>query len=141
MERTPSAPLEKPGTSAIGLVMAISGHAGGGHFPRVDPKNCRRPRMRIFVLSVAAIEDRWRAVDSIDSLPSARAVLFDTTPRQLVQIAGKRLHRRLSRAHDPSSPTGPGVFKIDWALSAPIPWTYPECLQKLRCTSGLPLKK
>jgi len=24
---------------------------------------------------------------------------------------------------------GPGVFKIDWALGAPIPWTAPQCAQ------------
>ena len=47
-------------------------------------------------------------------------------PRQLVRIAGKRLSRfyrwRLSRYR-----YGPGVFKVDWALNAPVPWRAPEC--------------
>ena len=61
-------------------------------------------------------------------LPNARAVLFDTSPRQLVQIADTRLpagyRRALSRYR-----YGPGVFKADYALDGPIPWQARECLR------------
>lgn len=60
-------------------------------------------------------------VRSLDELPSARAVLLDLTPRQVLAIAGDTLPsgyaRRLSRWR-----YGPGVFKVDWALDGPIPW-------------------
>jgi phytoene dehydrogenase-like protein len=65
-------------------------------------------------------------VESLASLPPSRVVLLDVTPRQLVRIAGDRLTRfyrwRLERYR-----YGPGVFKMDWALSAPVPWRAPEC--------------
>jgi phytoene dehydrogenase-like protein len=67
-------------------------------------------------------------VDSLDKLPPARAVLADVTPRQLVAIAGDRLpsryRRRLERFR-----YGPGVFKVDFALSEPVPWTDPAVAQ------------
>ncbi len=65
-------------------------------------------------------------VASLDSLPPARAVLCDLSPRPLLQIAAHRLpasyRRQLGRYR-----YGMGVFKIDWALDAPVPWTAPEC--------------
>jgi phytoene dehydrogenase-like protein len=61
-------------------------------------------------------------VASLDELPAARAILFDTTPRALVSIAGSTLkgayRRRLAGFR-----YGPGVVKLDWALDGPIPWT------------------
>src|SRR4029450_4132375 len=61
-------------------------------------------------------------------LPSARVFLFDTDPRQLAEIAGPALPagyvRRLRRFR-----YGPGVFKVDFALDGPIPWSDPGCLE------------
>jgi len=61
-------------------------------------------------------------VRSLDDLPDARAVLFDVTPRQLLRICGDALpdgyRRRLGGFR-----YGPGVFKVDYALSEPVPWT------------------
>jgi phytoene dehydrogenase-like protein len=65
-------------------------------------------------------------VDSLAQLPACRAVLCDITPRQLLQIAGDGLppgyRRQLGRYR-----YGPGAFKIDYALSGPIPWRAAEC--------------
>jgi phytoene dehydrogenase-like protein len=67
---------------------------------------------------------RW--VASLAELPPARAYLLDVTPRQLLAIAGERLpasfRRRLLRFR-----YGQGVFKVDWALSGPIPWRAEAC--------------
>jgi phytoene dehydrogenase-like protein len=69
---------------------------------------------------------RW--VRSPADLPPARVVLFDTSPAQLVEVAGAALPssyvRRLQRYR-----YGPGAFKIDWALDGPIPWRDPAVLQ------------
>ncbi len=66
-------------------------------------------------------------VKTLTDLPAARVYLFDTSPRQLVSIAGAVLpanyKRRLSRYR-----YGPGAFKLDWALDGPIPWTDKRCL-------------
>ena len=65
-------------------------------------------------------------VDSLAQLPASRLVLLDVTPRQFIRIAGDRLlpayRRRLERYR-----YGPGVFKMDWALNAPVPWRAEGC--------------
>jgi phytoene dehydrogenase-like protein len=65
-------------------------------------------------------------VERIEELPSADAVLFDTTPWQLVDIARTRLpdrfRRRLSKFRH-----GSGSFKVDYALDGPVPWTAEAC--------------
>ncbi|KAB2853550.1 MAG: NAD(P)/FAD-dependent oxidoreductase [Anaerolineae bacterium] len=69
-----------------------------------------------------------KRVTSIQELPSARAYLFDTSPRQLAEIIGYKLptpyQNRLQKYR-----YGMGVFKLDWALSEPIPWKAIECLR------------
>jgi len=65
-------------------------------------------------------------VVSLDQLPQARILLFDVTPKQLIEITGPPLnekHAKRLRAHR----CGPGVFKVDWALSDPIPWKAGDC--------------
>ena len=66
-----------------------------------------------------------RPVNHLDELPKADVVLFDTSPRDLARIAAdalpERYLRRLKRYR-----YGPGAFKLDWALSEPIPWAHPE---------------
>jgi len=65
-------------------------------------------------------------VTSLDVASEARAVLFDLSPSQAVEIAGDalpgRYRRQLGRYR-----YGPGVFKIDWALDGPVPWTAAAC--------------
>jgi phytoene dehydrogenase-like protein len=65
-------------------------------------------------------------IESLDQLSQARVVLFDVTPKQLAEIAGPQLnekHINYLRGHT----YGPGVFKVDWALSNPIPWEAGDC--------------
>jgi phytoene dehydrogenase-like protein len=67
-------------------------------------------------------------VDALDALPPARVVLADVTPRQLVAIAGDRFPSRYRRRLEQFR-YGPGVFKVDFALSAPVPWADPAVAQ------------
>jgi phytoene dehydrogenase-like protein len=46
-------------------------------------------------------------------------VLFDTTPPQLLRIAGDRIPSNAYRRFRPA----PAPFKLDYALDGPIPWT------------------
>jgi phytoene dehydrogenase-like protein len=65
-------------------------------------------------------------VSSVDELPEARVKLFDLTPRQIVSVAGSRLHPRRRRALERFR-YGPGVWKLDHLLSEPVPFTDPRC--------------
>jgi phytoene dehydrogenase-like protein len=61
--------------------------------------------------------------------------MFDTSPRQLAAIAGESLtsgFRGLMQRFKP----GPGVFKIDYALSQPVPWRAPECRRAITVHLG-----
>jgi phytoene dehydrogenase-like protein len=65
-------------------------------------------------------------VKSLADLPAAQATVLDVTPRQLLDLAGERVsghdRRALSRYR-----YGPGVCKVDWALSGPVPWASARC--------------
>ncbi|MBW0114738.1 phytoene desaturase family protein [Pseudonocardia abyssalis] len=63
-------------------------------------------------------------VGDLGELPPAPITLLDLTPRQFLAVAGDRLpagyRRRLERFR-----YGSGVFKVDYALDGPVPWTDP----------------
>jgi phytoene dehydrogenase-like protein len=65
-------------------------------------------------------------ISSLGEIPNARAILCDITPRQFLAIGGKRIsgseRRQLEKYR-----YGPGSFKMDWALSEPIPWQSAAC--------------
>jgi phytoene dehydrogenase-like protein len=118
-------PLERLPTAAFGLVLGVSAHAAGWPVARGGSQK--------FADALAAHLHRLGGrivtgvrVASLDELPSARAVLCDVSPHQLLRMAGDRLPpsygRRLAGYR-----YGPGVFKMDFALDGPIPWRAAEC--------------
>jgi phytoene dehydrogenase-like protein len=117
--------LEAPGSAAVGLVLGMMGHAVGWPIPRGGAQqiaNALAASLREFG---GELVTNCR-VNSLDQLPLARAILLDLTPRQIVRLVGERLpvsyRERLERFR-----YGPGVFKVDYALSAPIPWKARGC--------------
>ena len=67
-------------------------------------------------------------VRSLDDVPASAVVLFDVTPKQLLEIAGDRLVGRYREGLERYR-YGPGVVKCDWVLDGPIPWKAQECLR------------
>ncbi len=118
-------PLEKTATAAFGLTLGMMAHAVGWPMARGGSQTIANAMGAIFSSLSGELCTNF-TVRSLADLPPASAYLFDVTPRQLVQIAGDRLpagyQRRLARYR-----YGPGVFKIDYALSAPVPWKDPAC--------------
>jgi phytoene dehydrogenase-like protein len=120
-------PLEKLTTSAVALVLAIAGHAGGWPFARGGSRELASALVR-HLESLGGKVITGAPVVSLDQLPRARAVLLDVTPRQLLQICGDRLpagYRRKLECYR----YGVGACKIDWALHQPIPWRAAACAQ------------
>jgi len=118
-------PFDRITTSAIALVLMTVAHAGGWPMARGGSRAISGALASYFVQLGGEVE-LGRTVRSLDELPSARAVLLDVTPRQLVAMGATRLpagyRARLGRYR-----YGPGVFKLDWALDGPIPWKSPAC--------------
>ena len=118
-------PLTKLTTSAIGLILMAAGHTCGWGFPKGGSFQIAQALAAYFISIGGKIETNYY-VKSLQQLPPARAVLFDISPKQLLQIAGQSfnpLYRwQLSRYR-----YGMGIFKIDWALAEPIPFTAEAC--------------
>jgi phytoene dehydrogenase-like protein len=117
--------LEQPLSAAAGLVLAAAAHAVGWPFARGGSQHIADALGAHFIELGGSIET-GREIRSLNEVPAARAVLCDVTPRQLVRMAGDRLGRRFQRRLS-AYRYGMGAFKIDWALSAPIPWTAAAC--------------
>lgn len=118
-------PLSSLGTAGVGLMFALAAHEVGWPVPRGGSQALSDALAGVLTGLGGRVETSRRVTD-LAELPPAQAYLLDTDPAQLADIAGARLPdayaQRLRRRE-----RGPGVFKIDYALSAPVPWTAPAC--------------
>jgi phytoene dehydrogenase-like protein len=120
-------PLEKSPSALFGLVLGTLGHAFGWPFPKGGSQRIA-DALTSYLISLGGEIYTGVRVDSVGEVPRTRTVLFDVTPRQLLDIAGEHFTGRYRRALKDYR-YGPGVFKVDFALDGPIPWKAPECLR------------
>ena len=120
-------PLERLTSAAAGLILMSLGHVYGWPLPRGGSQKIA-DALAAYLRSLGGEIVTGLEAENIDALPSSRAVLFDVTPRQLLRIAGHRLPESYKRSLQRYR-YGPGSFKLDFALSDPIPWKAQECLQ------------
>ena len=117
--------LDRLATTAFGLVLALLAHKNGWPITKGGSQSIANALAAHFKDLGGEILTSHR-VESLSELPAAKAVLCDLTPRQILQVAGDSLpsgfRRRLSRYR-----YGPAAFKLDWALSAPVPWRAAAC--------------
>jgi phytoene dehydrogenase-like protein len=118
-------PLEYWGSAAFGLVLGITAHALGWPLVRGGAQHLSRA-LTDYLRSLGGEVFVNRSVGALEELPVSRAVLCDVTPRQLLKIAGTNLSSGY-RDQLKKFRFGMGAFKIDWALSAPVPWTAQAC--------------
>ena len=79
-------------------------------------------------------------VTNLPPLGEFATLLCDVTPRQLLEIAGDRFspaYKRLLQRYR----YGPAVFKVDYALSAPLPWKAAECARAVTVHLGGTMKE
>jgi phytoene dehydrogenase-like protein len=119
--------LSAPASAAFGLVLGAAGHAVGWPFPRGGAQKIANA-LASYLQSVGGQIEVGRRVTRLSDLPSSRAVLLDLTPRALLTLTGNILPPRYRQALE-RFPYGSGIFKVDYALSAPIPWSAKECRQ------------
>ena len=131
-------PLDRPlATNAIGLMLILVGHAYGWPVAKGGSQSITNALAGYIQSLGGEIKTKWK-VESIDELPTAKAYLFDTSPSAMSRIARDRLperyRRRLARFRH-----GPGVFKIDYALSDAVPWKAEACRKAGTVHVGGPL--
>lgn len=113
-------PLEALTSSAIAFVLTIAGHRSGWPIPKGGSQSIA-DALAAYFRSLGGTIQTNTPVTTLGNLPESKAILFDTSPKHLVQICGDRLssfYRWQLKRHR----YGMGVFKVDWALSEPVPF-------------------
>lgn len=112
-------------SGAFGMLMAIPAHAVGWPIARGGAQSLTNALCAHFEKLGGRVKTSSR-IESLNQLPDSDLYLLNVTPRQLLKIAGDRLrenYKRILRRFRYS----PGAFKVDYALSEPIPWKAQDC--------------
>jgi phytoene dehydrogenase-like protein len=119
--------LTEPLTAAFGIMLGVAAHAVGWPIPRGGSQSITNA-MCAHLSALGGTVKTSSRVDSISDLPSAELTMCDLTPKQILKVAGAKFSKGYSRRLQRWK-YGPGVFKVDYALNAPIPWKASECLR------------
>ncbi len=129
--------FDRPLSATIGLMFGITIHAVGWPVPRGGAQAITRALIGFLNTLGGAVHTscridaaRFRELEADSAL-----VLFDTAPRQMLDIAGEKLEQGY-RSKLERFQYGPGAFKIDYALSEPVPWRAPECRRAITVHLG-----
>lgn len=114
-------PMEALSSSAVACVLGLLAHRVGWPLPRGGSGQIALALEK--KLSAAGVEINLdKRITRLSQLPTARAVVLDLSARQVLEVMGPTLppsvRRQLERYR-----LGPGVFKVDYALSEPVPWS------------------
>lgn len=119
--------LDQSLSASFGIVLGAAAHAVGWPIPRGGSQAITNALTGYLTALGGHIHTSTR-IERLEQLPHCDVTMCDLTPHQLLQIADEKLtlnyEKRLRRYR-----YGPGVFKVDYALSAPIPWKAAECLR------------
>lgn len=116
--------LDEPFTAGIGMMFAITVHAVGWPIPQGGAQAITDALVEHLQSLGGSIHTGHR-ITSMNDLPDA-LTLCDISPKQLLAIAGERLEPGYKKALSEFR-LGSGAFKIDYALSQPIPWRAGDC--------------
>jgi len=119
--------LDESLSGAFGILMGVSAHAVGWPIPRGGSR-CLTEALCGYLSTLGGRVSTSSRVNSLDGLSDYDAILCDVTPKQLLAVAGTKLSESYERKLKKFR-YGPGVFKVDYALSGPIPWQAAECLR------------
>mgnify|MGYP000344533976 CR=1 FL=1 len=119
-------PLERLGTAAAGMLLGTAGHVWGWPLPKGGSQSLADAMTRYFQ-ALGGEVFTGAHIQSLDEL-EADIKLLDLTPQQLLHMTGDRLPGAY-KAQLEAYRYGAGVFKLDYALSEPVPWKDPACLQ------------
>ena len=120
-------PLEHVFTGGAGLVFNAAAHAVGMPFARGGSQSIA-DALASYLASLGGDIVTGQRVTTWADVPPARTVLFDVTPRQVLDIAGERLSPRVRRSFHRYR-YGNAAFKVDYALGEPVPWKADACRQ------------
>ena len=127
--------FNQPMSGAVGLIFAATAPAVGWPVAKAGAQSIPNTLMKR-LHQLGGVVHTQRPIESLDDLDTRDAVVMcDVTARQLLHIAGSRLTPRYRRVLEHFR-SGPGAFKIDYALSEPIPWKAAECRRAMTVHVG-----
>jgi len=129
--------FDRPLSGTIGLMFGASVHGPGWPIPRGGAKSIAEALIALLEslggkvhTSLYVDAEMFRELDREYELK-----LFDTDPRQMAEIVLGRLGKGCRRAFERFE-RAPGVFKVDYALSEPVPWKAAECRRAITVHLG-----
>ncbi|HEY0804529.1 MAG TPA: NAD(P)/FAD-dependent oxidoreductase [Pseudonocardiaceae bacterium] len=105
--------------AGVGLLLTTLAHAVGWPIPVGGSQSIADALAAELVRRGGRIVTDHR-VGSLAELPAAKAFLLDVTPDEVRRLASLPDYARRFRP-------GPGVCKVDYALSGPVPWANSGC--------------
>ena len=117
--------LDEPLSAAFALLMGVSAHAVGWPIPRGGAQSLTNALCNYLATFESKVTTSY-PVHSLGELANYNLLLCDLTPRQIIRIGEQRFSDRYRQRLEKFR-YGPGVFKIDYALSAPVPWKAASC--------------
>src|SRR6202163_1246348 len=117
--------LDEPLSAAFGILMAVPAHAVGWPIPRGGAQSITKALCGVLAIFSSKVSVS-SPVQNLATLENYDLTLCDLTPRQLLKVGEQRLSESYKRQLA-SYPYGAAVFKVDYALNAPIPWKAAEC--------------
>ncbi len=129
--------FDRPLSGTIGLMFGASVHGPGWPIPRGGAKSITAALIGLLEslggkvhTSLRVDDEMFRELDREYELK-----LFDTDPRQMAAIVLGRMSRKYRKAFTRFE-RAPGVFKVDYALSQPVPWKAAECRRAITVHLG-----
>ena len=119
--------LSEPLSASFGMVLGAAAHAvgwpipGGGAQAITDALSAHLVRLGGKIIPSTRVED-------LDQVRKYDVVLCDITPQQLLHLSQGKLSPGYRKRMEEFR-YGPGIFKVDYALSSPIPWNSADCLR------------
>ena len=120
--------LDRPMTSAVGLMLIVAGHAKGWVVAKGGSST-------IAAALAADIERHGGTIEtgvhvaSVSDLPPSDVLMLDLSPSIAADLLGDRLPDRIARAFRRFR-HGPGAFKVDFAIEGDVPWTASAARQR-----------
>jgi phytoene dehydrogenase-like protein len=119
--------LDEPLSAAFGILMAVPAHTVGWPVPRGGAQSLTNALCGVLATFSSNVSVS-SPVRNLSALENYDLTLCDLTPRQLLKIGEQKLSPSYKRQLA-SYRYGPAVFKVDYALNAPIPWKAADCLR------------
>ncbi|HEY0309249.1 MAG TPA: NAD(P)/FAD-dependent oxidoreductase [Acidobacteriaceae bacterium] len=125
--------FDRPLSAAVALVLGAAAHSGGWPIPRGGAQAIPDAMIR-YLERLGGKVHTSRRIGSLDEL-DGELTMCDVSPRQLLAMAGDQLTKAYRKTLQRFE-HGPSAFKVDYALSEPIPWRAKACRRAITVHVG-----